>query len=195
MSTTIYDDFAVVGDLPTDKWYRHMPVPGLWDPAATVACSSGRLAVEARRLTLTRPDPHDNTPIRVGSHSHSLLRLRSGNFEIDGAAKELTFPLKIGAEGAKALHGSLVAELIIVKDGQEIKIVRDNMPFGRAGGEFGTYFLGYSRSPATIEEMLQNMFVGKPPGNYDRLLDFSRPVTGSLYFAPSATFLDSVAAD
>ena len=69
------------------------------------------------------------------------------------------------------------------------------MPFGRAGGDFGTYFIGYSRSPATIEQMLENMFIGKPPGNYDRLLDFSHPVTGSLYFVPSATFLDNVAAD
>lgn len=66
----------------------------------------------------------------------------------------------------------------ILKDGKEIKILRDNMPFGRAGGEFGTYFAGYSRSPAIIEQMLENMFVGNPSGNYDRLLDFSRPVTG-----------------
>ena len=83
----------------------------------------------------------------------------------------------------------------IVKDGKEIKILRDNMPFGRAGGEFGTYFIGYSRSPGTIEQMLEHMFIGKPPGNYDRLLDFSRAVTGSLFFVPSATFLDNVADD
>jgi putative iron-dependent peroxidase len=84
----------------------------------------------------------------------------------------------------------------IVEDGREIKILRDNMPFGRAAqGEFGTYFIGYSRSPATIEQMLENMFVGRPPGNYDRLLDFSRAVTGSLFFAPSATFLENVAGD
>jgi len=38
--------------------------------------------------------------------------------------------------------------------------------------------------------MLENMFIGRPPGNYDRLLDFSRAITGSLFFAPSATFLD-----
>ena len=82
-----------------------------------------------------------------------------------------------------------------MKDGKEIKILRDNMPFGRAGGEFGTYFIGYSRSPGTIEQMLENMFIGKPPGNYDRLLDFSRAVTGSLFFVPSATFLDNVTAD
>jgi putative iron-dependent peroxidase len=82
----------------------------------------------------------------------------------------------------------------IVEDGKEIKILRDNMPFGRAGqGEFGTYFIGYSRSPSTIEQMLENMFVGRPPGNYDRLLDFSRAVTGNLFFVPSLTFLENVA--
>jgi porphyrinogen peroxidase len=81
----------------------------------------------------------------------------------------------------------------IVENGQEIKILRDNMPFGSPGSaEFGTYFIGYSRSPRTIEQMLVNMFVGNPPGNYDRLLDFSTAVTGSLFFVPTATFLDEM---
>lgn len=84
----------------------------------------------------------------------------------------------------------------IVENGKEIKILRDNMPFGRPGhGEFGTYFIGYSRSPRTIEQMLENMFIGRPPGNYDRILDFSRAVTGNLFFVPSATFLENVAVD
>jgi porphyrinogen peroxidase len=84
----------------------------------------------------------------------------------------------------------------IVEDGKEIKILRDNMPFGRpTQGEFGTYFIGYSRSPSTTERMLENMFVGRPPGNYDRLLDFSRAVTGGLFFVPSATFLETVIED
>jgi putative iron-dependent peroxidase len=82
---------------------------------------------------------------------------------------------------------------VIEENGREIKIVRDNMPFGQVGqGEFGTYFIGYSRSPGTIEQMLENMFIGRPPGNYDRILDFSRAVTGNLFFVPSATFLDEV---
>jgi putative iron-dependent peroxidase len=82
----------------------------------------------------------------------------------------------------------------IVEDGKEIKILRDNMPFGQASqGEFGTYFIGYSRSPRTIEQMLENMFVGRPPGNYDRLLDFSRAVTGNLFFVPSQDFLEAAA--
>jgi len=84
----------------------------------------------------------------------------------------------------------------IEENGREIKILRDNMPFGRPGhGEFGTYFIGYSRSPRTIEQMLENMFIGRPAGNYDRILDFSTAVTGGLFFIPTATFLDSVSPD
>jgi porphyrinogen peroxidase len=83
----------------------------------------------------------------------------------------------------------------VVVDGKEIKIIRDNMPFGRvAEKEFGTYFIGYARSPRTIEQMLENMFLGQPPGNYDRLLDFSVARTGNLFFVPSATFLENIAA-
>jgi putative iron-dependent peroxidase len=82
----------------------------------------------------------------------------------------------------------------IVENGKEMKIVRDNMPFGNASaGEFGTYFIGYARSPRTIEQMLENMFIGRPPGNYDRLLDFSTATTGTLFFVPSATFLENAA--
>ncbi|WP_225737489.1 Dyp-type peroxidase [Dyella acidiphila] len=83
----------------------------------------------------------------------------------------------------------------IEENGEELQIVRDNMPFGEVGkGEFGTYFIGYARSPARIEQMLSNMFIGKPPGNYDRLLDFSKAVTGALFFVPSMSFLEQLQA-
>ena len=81
----------------------------------------------------------------------------------------------------------------IVEDGVEKKIYRANGVFGHAGsGEFGTYCIGYARSPRVIEQMLQNMFIGRPPGNYDRLLDVSRAVTGTLFFVPSLTFLEAL---
>jgi putative iron-dependent peroxidase len=76
-------------------------------------------------------------------------------------------------------------------DGEERRIVRYNMPFGRVGSaEFGTYFIGYARTPDVTEQMLRNMFLGDPPGSYDRVLDVSTPLTGTLFFAPSAGFLD-----
>jgi putative iron-dependent peroxidase len=65
------------------------------------------------------------------------------------------------------------------------------MPFGNVGvPEFGTYFIGYARNPDVIELMLTNMFVGKPPGNSDRILDFSTAVTGNLFFVPTVDFVD-----
>ncbi|WP_198042352.1 Dyp-type peroxidase [Kitasatospora azatica] len=77
-------------------------------------------------------------------------------------------------------------------DGTQRQIVRLNMPFGSyRSGELGTYFIGYCRTPAVTEEMLENMFLGRPPGTHDRLLDFSTAVTGGLFFVPSADLLDS----
>jgi putative iron-dependent peroxidase len=73
------------------------------------------------------------------------------------------------------------------------EIVRVNMPFGDVGrGEFGTYFIGYAASPEVTEEMLRNMFLGRPPGVTDRILDFSTAVTGGLFFAPPADFFDDL---
>jgi putative iron-dependent peroxidase len=86
---------------------------------------------------------------------------------------------------------SHVALNTIVDEGGERKILRGNMVFGTVGeGEFGTYYIGYSRTPDVIERMLHNMFAGDPPGNYDRILDYSTATTGSMYFVPSADFLD-----
>lgn len=97
------------------------------------------------------------------------------------------------AEKPPYAHNALT---VIEENGRQLQILRDNMPFGRPGhGEFGTYFIGYCRTPRITELMLQNMFAGNPPGNYDRLLDFSQAVTGGLFFVPSATFLDNLGAD
>ena len=92
------------------------------------------------------------------------------------------------ADEDKAPDAHLTLNVIEGPDGEELEIVRYNMPFGRAAaGEFGTYFIGYSRTPAITEQMLENMFMGTP---HDRILDFSTAVTGTLFFAPSAAFLD-----
>jgi putative iron-dependent peroxidase len=67
------------------------------------------------------------------------------------------------------------------------------MPFGSVGaGEFGTYYAAYSATPSVTERMLERMFIGDPPGNHDRILDFSTAVTGNLFFVPSADFLDDL---
>ena len=81
------------------------------------------------------------------------------------------------------------------EDGNELKIMRANLPFGNpAAGEFGTYFIGYAKAPAITERMLSNMFIGEPVGNHDRLLDFSTAVTGTLFFIPSRPLLQKLGA-
>ncbi|MGW3497938.1 Dyp-type peroxidase [Streptomyces sp. NPDC001020] len=78
-------------------------------------------------------------------------------------------------------------------DGTKHEILRDNMPFGTIGkGEFGTYFIGYARTPTVTERMLERMFLGASPASHDRILDFSTPVTGSLFYVPTSDFLDNL---
>jgi putative iron-dependent peroxidase len=91
----------------------------------------------------------------------------------------------------KPSNSHLTLNTIVDEQGEQQQIMRFNMPFGRVGAEeFGTYYIGYARSPDVIEQMLENMFIGKPPGNYDRILDFSTALTGNLFFVPTVELLD-----
>jgi putative iron-dependent peroxidase len=95
------------------------------------------------------------------------------------------------ADNVKPLNSHVALNTIVDDQGEERQIVRFNMPFGRVGAsEHGTFFIGYARTPEVIERMLTNMFVGDPPGNTDRLLDFSTALTGNLFFVPTSDFLD-----
>ncbi|QMU80243.1 Dyp-type peroxidase [Streptacidiphilus sp. PB12-B1b] len=97
------------------------------------------------------------------------------------------------SDEAKPADSHVALNTVTGPDGGQLQILRENMPFGTLGrGEFGTYFISYSRTPEVTERMLENMFVGNPPGVYDRILDFSTAVTGGLFFAPSADFLDDL---
>jgi porphyrinogen peroxidase len=92
-------------------------------------------------------------------------------------------------QGAPNSHVAL--NTIVDEHGEQQQIMRFNMPFGNVGAsEFGTYFIGYARTPDVIEQMLTNMFIGKPPGNYDRILDFSAAITGNLFFVPTVDFIE-----
>ena len=158
---------------PTDREAIDAILVGAEDPAFT----GGRYVITQKYL-------HDlkgwNTlPTEV--QEKIIGRTKLANVELDDTEKP-TYA-----------HNALT---VIVENGEEQKILRENRPFGTPGqGEFDTYFIGYCRTPRTIEQMLENMFVGRPPGNYDRLLDFSKAVTGTLFFVPTGTFLDNVAVD
>lgn len=95
-------------------------------------------------------------------------------------------------DAAKPKNSHLALNVIEDADGNQLQIMRYNMPFGELGkDEYGTYYIAYARTPSITERMLRNMFIGDPPGNTDRILDFSHPVTGTLFFTPTADFLDN----
>jgi porphyrinogen peroxidase len=99
------------------------------------------------------------------------------------------------ADDVKPGNSHVALNTITDPDGTQRQILRANMPFGSPGrNEFGTYYIAYSATPSVTERMLENMFVGNPPGNYDRILDFSTAVTGNLFFVPSADLLDDLPA-
>ena len=94
-------------------------------------------------------------------------------------------------DDVKPVNSHVALNTIIDENGAQRQIMRFNMPFGRVGArEFGTYYIAYANHPDVIEEMLTNMFIGKPPGNTDRILDFSTALTGTLFYVPNADFLD-----
>jgi putative iron-dependent peroxidase len=115
--------------------------------------------------------------LSVGEQENVIGRTKLDDIELDDAVKPA--------------NSHIALNVIEDDDGNELKIVRHNMPFGELGkGEYGTYFIGYSRTPAVTEQMLDNMFLGDPPGNTDRVLDFSTAITGGLFFSPTVDFLD-----
>jgi porphyrinogen peroxidase len=99
-------------------------------------------------------------------------------------------------DDVKPPNSHLALNVITGPDGEERQIMRFNMPFGRVGTEeFGTYYIAYARTSELIEQMLTKMFIGDPPGNTDRILDFSTAVTGCLFFVPSGDMLESLTPD
>jgi putative iron-dependent peroxidase len=152
----------------------------------------GALAVSATHIGEEDPEFEGSCYVHVQKYVHDMSSWNS----LSGDEQELV----IGRtklenveldDDVKPPNSHIALNVIEDDDGTELKIVRHNMPFGELGkGEYGTYFIGYSRTPRVTERMLENMFLGDPPGNTDRILDFSTAITGGLFFSPTVDFLD-----
>lgn len=136
--------------------------------------------------------PEGSTYVIVQKYTHDMAAWEGLSVEEQEAAfgrtklSDMEFD-----DGDKAPNSHLILNTIEDETGTEHKIVRDNMVFGSVeSGEFGTYFIGYAADASVTEQMLENMFIGDPPGTYDRILDFSTAETGNLFFVPSQDFLD-----
>ncbi|HEY3926307.1 MAG TPA: Dyp-type peroxidase [Acidothermaceae bacterium] len=155
---------------------------------------NGVAAVTAAIVGAEEPDFAGGSYVIVQKYLHDLTRWETLPVEeqqrVVGRTKLDDVEL---ADDVKPTNSHVALNTINDPTGAERQIFRSNMPFGSLGdAEFGTYFIGYSATPDVTEEMLRNMFIGKPPGNYDRILDFSTAVTGNLFFVPSADFLDNL---
>ncbi|NML97737.1 Dyp-type peroxidase [Paraburkholderia sp. RP-4-7] len=130
----------------------------------------------------------------IQKYLHDLSAWRAQTVEsqeaIIGRTKFDNVELPDATEGQKS-HKTLCT----IEDAEgEHDILRDNMPFAVPGrGEYGTYFIGYSRHLWVIEKMLERMFIGNPPPLHDRILDFSKAVAGVTFFAPARKFLSNLA--
>lgn len=155
---------------------------------------TGATAAGAVTVGEDDPDFHGSSYVIVQKYLHDLAAWNQLSVEQQeraiGRRKLSNVEL---ADDVKPGDSHVALTTIVEPDGTERQILRDNMAFGSiAGGEFGTYFIGYSATPSVTERMLRNMFVGDPPGNHDRMLDVSSPVTGTLFFVPTADFLDDL---
>jgi putative iron-dependent peroxidase len=77
-------------------------------------------------------------------------------------------------------------------DGRELEIFRRSVPYGTAE-RHGLYFVAFSADRSRYDRMLARMFGVAGDGPRDRLTDFSRPVSGAYYFAPSLNALAELA--
>ncbi|WP_314612995.1 Dyp-type peroxidase [Streptomyces stackebrandtii] len=157
---------------------------------------TGEAAADAVRIGDEDPDFRGGSYVVVQKYLHDMTAWESLTVEeqerVIGRTKQANVELP---DGVKPADSHVALNTVVDDDGAEQQILRQNMPFGQVGsGEMGTYFIGYARTPAVTERMLCNMFLGDPPGNTDRILDFSRAVTGCLFFVPSADLLDDLPA-
>jgi putative iron-dependent peroxidase len=152
----------------------------------------GRAAAAAVLIGDEDPDNAGGSYLIVQKYLHDLKGWNSLTVEEQEAAMGRTKLDDVEfADEDKAPDAHLTLNVIEDDDGEQLQIMRFNMPFGRAGSaEFGTYYVAYAATPAVTEQMLDNMFLGKGEATHDRLLDFSTATTGNLYFVPSADFLD-----
>jgi putative iron-dependent peroxidase len=85
-----------------------------------------------------------------------------------------------------------IARVTIDVGSEELKIYRRSVPYGTVE-EHGLYFVAFSADPSRYDRMLARMFGTAGDGVRDRLIDFSRPVSGAYYFAPSINALNELA--
>lgn len=77
-----------------------------------------------------------------------------------------------------------IARVVIEENGKELEILRHSYPYGTLR-ERGLFFVAYTKDLDIFDRMLARMMGASGDGLHDRLMDFTRPVTGGAFFVPS----------
>jgi len=180
---------SIVDEVHGFKFFDNRDLLGFVDGTEN---PEGALRVHATQIGDEDPDFAGGCYVHVQRYLHDMTSWNSLSVEEQERAIGRTKLDDIELDDAvKPANSHVALNVIEDDDGTELKILRHNMPFGEIGSaEFGTYYIGYSRTAAVTERMLRNMFIGDPPGNTDRILDFSTAATGTMFFTPTADFLD-----
>jgi putative iron-dependent peroxidase len=92
---------------------------------------------------------------------------------------------------AKKPETAHISRVVIERDGAELQILRQSYPWGEVQ-EAGLYFAAYTKSLDVFDSMLARMMGTTGDGLHDRLMEFSRAVTGATFFVPSLETLSSL---
>lgn len=184
---------TVVDEVHAFRYFDERDLLGFVDGSEN---PQGRPAHESVFIGEEDPDFRGGSYVTVQKYLHDLPAWQAlpddEQAKVIGRTKAANVELP---DGAKPADSHVALTTITGEDGGERKIVRENMPFGTVGeGEFGTYFIGYARTPDVTEQMLRNMFLGEGRATHDRILDFSTAITGCLFHVPTADFLDDLPA-
>lgn len=154
----------------------------------------GKAAASAALIGDEDPEFTGGSYVIVQKYTHPLDRWNALSIEeqerVIGRTKLADYELP---DDVKPADSHVAVNTLVDPDGTERQIMRANMPFGTIGtGEFGTYYIAYAATPSVTERMLERMFLGTDEAAYDRILDFSFAVTGTLFFTPTVDFLDDL---
>ncbi|WP_439030671.1 Dyp-type peroxidase [Gordonia terrae] len=161
---------------------------------------TGQAAIDAITVGDDDPDFEGGSYVAIQRYVHDLSAWNALRTEDQEAAIGRTKLDNIEmSDDDKPINSHIALNKVEDENGEEIDVVRDNMPYGDVSGNSangpgvnGTFYIAYSAGPDVTEEMLRKMFIGDPPGNYDRLLDFTTAVTGAQFFTPTLDFLEDL---
>ncbi len=136
--------------------------------------------------------PHENgTFVFTQKWAHNLPAFHHNKVEeqerIIGRTKEDGIEL----EGEAMPHNSHVSRVDVKVNGEAMKIYRRSYPYAN-NDDHGLFFLGFAKNINRFDIQLRRMLGATEDKVHDKMMEFSTPLTGGYYFAPSVMELVNI---